>query len=79
MSPLPVISRAELEKHNAEGSGYIVINDLVYDLSKFYALHPGGEEVLREHYGKVSGPSMARPSSSSLPCSCSDRVVVTAA
>jgi len=54
MAPLAVITRAELEKHSTEGDGWIVINDLVYDLSKFYALHPGGEEVLREHYGKDS-------------------------
>jgi predicted heme/steroid binding protein len=31
---------------------WVVINDTVYDLSKFYALHPGGDEVLREYYGK---------------------------
>jgi len=47
-----IISRKELETHNKEGNGWVVINEDVYDLSKFYALHPGGEEVLREHYGK---------------------------
>lgn len=52
MSSLPVISRKELEQHNAEGNGWVVINDCVYDLSKFYTLHPGGDQVLRDIYGK---------------------------
>jgi alkylation response protein AidB-like acyl-CoA dehydrogenase/predicted heme/steroid binding protein len=47
-----MITRKELEAHNQEGSGWVIINDDVYDLSKFYAMHPGGEEVLREFYGK---------------------------
>jgi len=35
-----IISRKELETHNKEGNGWVVINEDVYDLSKFYALHP---------------------------------------
>lgn len=31
---------------------WMVINDQVYDLSKFFAMHPGGEQVLRQFYGK---------------------------
>jgi len=47
-----IITKTELEKHNQEGNGWVVINGDVYDMSKFYTLHPGGEEVLREYYGK---------------------------
>ncbi|KAH9251794.1 hypothetical protein BASA81_010237 [Batrachochytrium salamandrivorans] len=47
-----IISRKELEQHAEEGKGWVVINEDVYDLSKFYSMHPGGEEVLRHVYGQ---------------------------
>jgi alkylation response protein AidB-like acyl-CoA dehydrogenase len=49
-----IISRTELAKHNKEDDGWIVINDNVYDMSKFANIHPGGSEVLRDEYGKDS-------------------------
>lgn len=50
--PVHIITRKELESHNKEGDGWIVINDDVFDMSKFYTLHPGGDQVLRDWYGK---------------------------
>lgn len=35
-----IISKKELEAHATEGNGWCVINEDVYDLSKFYGLHP---------------------------------------
>ena len=50
--PVPVVSRAEVAKHDKEGDGWVIVNDHVYNLSTFASLHPGGTEPLREHYGK---------------------------
>ncbi|CAO1626427.1 unnamed protein product [Parajaminaea phylloscopi] len=43
---LKQIDAAEVEKHNKKGDLWVVIDSLVYNLSKFAALHPGGESVL---------------------------------
>ncbi|PWN30861.1 acyl-CoA dehydrogenase NM domain-like protein [Jaminaea rosea] len=40
------IDAAEVAKHNQKGNLWIVVDSLIYDLSKFAALHPGGEAVL---------------------------------
>lgn len=40
------IEASEVEKHNKKGDLWIVIDSLIYDVSKFAALHPGGETVL---------------------------------
>jgi len=45
------ITRAEVEKHHVAGDAWIVINDNVYDVSKFAIVHPGGDGVLAEYYG----------------------------
>ncbi|TFK72902.1 peroxisomal acyl-CoA-dehydrogenase [Pluteus cervinus] len=41
-----VYARAEVAKHAALGDLWVVIDAKVYDLSKFAALHPGGQSVL---------------------------------
>ncbi|KAK4686349.1 acyl-CoA dehydrogenase, partial [Tremellales sp. Uapishka_1] len=40
------ISAQEVSKHNKQGDLWIVIDSIVYDLSKFSNLHPGGAGVL---------------------------------
>lgn len=42
----------EVSKHNQETDLWIVYKDGVYDLTKFYKEHPGGEEVLIDLAGK---------------------------
>lgn len=42
------IEASEVEKHNKKGDLWIVIDSLIYDVSKFAALHPGGENVLAD-------------------------------
>lgn len=44
-------SLEEVAKHNTEESMWIVINNTVYDVTKFAKLHPGGRVVLREVAG----------------------------
>ncbi|KAM9307620.1 cytochrome b5 [Gastrophryne carolinensis] len=41
----------EIQKHNHSKSTWIIINNKVYDVTKFLEEHPGGEEVLREQAG----------------------------
>ncbi|KAL7422285.1 hypothetical protein Q5752_002931 [Cryptotrichosporon argae] len=43
---LKTISRDEVAKHNKPGDLWIIIDAIVYDLSKFGNLHPGGIGVL---------------------------------
>ncbi|KAE8209549.1 hypothetical protein CF327_g6486 [Tilletia walkeri] len=43
---LKAISRDEVAKHNKTGDLWIIIDAQVYNVSKFAALHPGGEAVL---------------------------------
>ncbi|KAF8532188.1 acyl-CoA dehydrogenase/oxidase [Gautieria morchelliformis] len=40
------VSRGEVAKHNKPGDLWVVIDSRVFDISKFAALHPGGESVL---------------------------------
>jgi len=42
----------DVAQHNEKKSTWLVIHDLVYDVTKFLEEHPGGEEVLLEMAGK---------------------------
>lgn len=43
---------AEVATHNTRDDLYLIIRDEVYEVSKFVAEHPGGEEILIEYAGK---------------------------
>ena len=47
-------TRAEVASHSTPESAYIIIDTIVYDITKFAALHPGGELLILEHAGKDS-------------------------
>jgi cytochrome b involved in lipid metabolism len=36
----------EVKKHNKENDTWLVIENLVYDVSKFMALHPAGKGII---------------------------------
>ena len=38
---LRIISAEEVSKHNHEGSVWVIIDDKVYDVTKFLLEHPG--------------------------------------
>mmetsp|Transcript_18832 Transcript_18832/g.59203 ORF Transcript_18832/g.59203 Transcript_18832/m.59203 type:complete len:130 (+) Transcript_18832:28-417(+) len=41
----------EVAKHSKETDIWLIIDGLVYDVTKFLPEHPGGEEVIIEHAG----------------------------
>jgi predicted heme/steroid binding protein len=45
-------STAEVAQHNKAGDAWIIIDGTIYDISKFAALHPGGELLLLAYAGK---------------------------
>ncbi|KAH7720091.1 Cytochrome b5-like Heme/Steroid binding domain containing protein [Aphelenchoides avenae] len=49
---LKTISAAEVAKHNSEESIWIILDDKVYDVTRFLMEHPGGEEVLLQQAGQ---------------------------
>ncbi|XP_055639811.1 cytochrome b5 isoform X2 [Toxorhynchites rutilus septentrionalis] len=52
MAALKQYSLVEIGKHNTPEDLWMVIDDKVYDVTKFQKEHPGGEEVLIEAAGK---------------------------
>uniref|UniRef100_A0A914GYX3 Cytochrome b5 n=1 Tax=Globodera rostochiensis TaxID=31243 RepID=A0A914GYX3_GLORO len=44
-------TKDEVARHNHDGSAWIIMNDKVYDVTKFLMEHPGGEDVLLQWAG----------------------------
>lgn len=51
-SELPLIDLAEVDRLVAQGRRLVVFDQGVYDIRALLFVHPGGEQVLREHLGK---------------------------
>uniref|UniRef100_A0A3B3SF03 Cytochrome b5 n=1 Tax=Paramormyrops kingsleyae TaxID=1676925 RepID=A0A3B3SF03_9TELE len=51
MEPVKYYRLSEVEEHKSPHNCWIVINNKVYDVTKFLEEHPGGVEVLCEHAG----------------------------
>ena len=48
---LKIYGADEVSKHNTAASLWIIIDDKIYDVTKFLLEHPGGEEVILEAGG----------------------------
>jgi cytochrome b involved in lipid metabolism len=48
----PVYSWAEVRKHNKKNDCWIVINNLVYNVTKFQNKHPGGSRLFHLYAGQ---------------------------
>ncbi|KAI8889237.1 cytochrome b5 [Backusella circina FSU 941] len=52
-----IFTHAEVAKHNTRNDLYMIIDNKVYDITKFVDEHPGGEEVLIDEGAKdATGP-----------------------
>ncbi|EDO16188.1 hypothetical protein Kpol_1014p5 [Vanderwaltozyma polyspora DSM 70294] len=49
---LKIITPQEVIKHNSKDDCWVVINDIVYDLTFFIKKHPGGQDVIVGNAGK---------------------------
>ena len=49
---MSLISMAEVAKHNKPNDLWVVIKGMVYDLSSFYQVHPGGKNIVLQVAGK---------------------------
>lgn len=45
-------SYEQVSKHNNETSNWIIVDNEVFDVSKFLEFHPGGKQILLQHAGK---------------------------
>ncbi|EGF77101.1 hypothetical protein BATDEDRAFT_91934 [Batrachochytrium dendrobatidis JAM81] len=52
MSKFQQVTRQEVASHNTPKNAWIIIDSLVYDITNFAALHPGGEHIILEVAGK---------------------------
>lgn len=52
MAELKLIDIEEVDKHNTADSTWIILNNKVYDVTKFLVEHPGGEEVILDMAGQ---------------------------
>ncbi|BFZ19685.1 hypothetical protein BsWGS_22724 [Bradybaena similaris] len=47
----PSFSRKEIADHCSSQSCWMVINNKVYDVTRFLRMHPGGEDIMLEYGG----------------------------
>lgn len=47
-----VLSVEEVAKHKSHGDAWLIINENVWDVSSFASIHPGGEEIITENFGR---------------------------
>eukprot|EP00051_Salpingoeca_urceolata_P005466 m.73459 g.73459 ORF g.73459 m.73459 type:complete len:128 (-) comp14350_c1_seq2:115-498(-) len=52
MAALKIITKAEVAKKNTNKDCWLIIEDKVYDVTKFLDEHPGGEEVVMDLAGQ---------------------------
>lgn len=47
-----IYTRHDVSKHNTEESGiWVIVNNIVYDLTQYHKVHPGGKKIILDHAG----------------------------
>jgi len=52
MSTMKQFSTADVAQHNKKGDAWIIVDNKVYDVTKFARMHPGGEGILLDYAGQ---------------------------
>ncbi len=47
-----MIAFSEVRKHASPSDLWLVIDNKIYDFKKFFAVHPGGKDILLKYAGK---------------------------
>jgi cytochrome b involved in lipid metabolism len=47
-----IFSNEEVNEHNTEGDCWIIIGDIVYDVTEFLGQHPAGSGIILKYAGK---------------------------
>lgn len=47
-----MLSFEEVQKHNTRDDCWVIINGMVYDVTEFIAIHPGGANIIISNAGK---------------------------
>ena len=50
---MSLFNTEEVKRHNTEEDAWIVVNGIVYDVTQFAAVHPGGKEILLQNAGEI--------------------------
>ena len=57
MTSLTAMTRAQVSKHNKPDDCWVVIDDIVYDLTAYKEVHPGNANMILQYAGKdATGP-----------------------
>lgn len=49
-----VYSREEVAQHSTSDDAWIIIDNFVYDITKFARVHPGGTKIVLDYAGTLS-------------------------
>lgn len=53
----PQFTLAEVAQHNTEKDAWVIVHDLVYNVTDYLLKHPGGYDLLWKHAGSPSNNS----------------------
>jgi fatty acid desaturase 2 (delta-6 desaturase) len=57
MQEMPEYSWDEIQRHNLRTDRWIVVDDIVYDVTRFAKKHPGGEKIVSNWSGQNASVS----------------------
>jgi cytochrome b involved in lipid metabolism len=55
----PTFAISEVAKHGNKQDCYIIVNDEVYDITKYFGKHPAGDRIMLEYCGQETSRAFA--------------------